>query len=105
MSDPDNPMRFPGTSPSRLDPCVTAVALLLLSAGCRSASPDAATKPQAQSDEPGFIVPAGDVRLWVRSVGSGPTLVVVNGGPGASHHAIGRLESLASPSLRVVLYD
>jgi pimeloyl-ACP methyl ester carboxylesterase len=45
------------------------------------------------------------VRLWVRSVGSGPTLVVINGGPGASHHAVGRLESLASPSLRVVLYD
>jgi proline iminopeptidase len=37
--------------------------------------------------------------------GSGPALVVVNGGPGASHHAVARLESLASPSLRVVFYD
>ena len=45
------------------------------------------------------------MRLWVRSVGAGPALVIVNGGPGASHHAVARLESLASPSLRVVLYD
>ena len=51
------------------------------------------------------MIPAGDVRLFVRTVGSGPPLVLINGGPGASHHAIARLESLASPSLQVVLYD
>jgi proline iminopeptidase len=51
------------------------------------------------------MIAAGDVRLFVRTVGNGPALVLINGGPGASHHAISRLESLASSSLRVVLYD
>lgn len=79
------------------------MALSVFLVACRSAPPTAASKPQPNESQ--FIVPAGDVRLWVRSVGAGPTLVVINGGPGASHHAIGRLESLSSPSLRVVLYD
>jgi proline iminopeptidase len=86
----------------RFDGRFAALALLALLVDCRSSPPTAAAKPEAS--EPQFV-PAGDVRLWVRSVGAGPTLVVINGGPGASHHAIARLESLASPSLRVVLYD
>ncbi|MET0595921.1 MAG: alpha/beta hydrolase [Polyangiaceae bacterium] len=78
-------------------------ALFLLTAACRSAPP--APPSTSTPDGSGFTVPAGDVRLWVRSVGEGPPLVVINGGPGASHHAVARLESLASPKLRVVLYD
>ena len=80
-----------------------ALAVVVLPIGCRSAPSTAAPPPQ--SNEPGLIVSGGDVRLWVRSVGGGPPLGVINGGPGASHHCIARLESLASPSLRLVLYD
>src|SRR5688500_2757167 len=83
--------------------CFAALALLVLLGACRSAAP--ISTPTPEPSKPHIIVPAGDVRLWVRSVGTGPTLVVINGGPGASHHAIARLESLASPSLRVAFYD
>jgi proline iminopeptidase len=81
------------------------MALSVLVAGvlsCRDNPPPQLAKPAAVEDR---MVPAGDVRLFVRTVGSGPALVLINGGPGASHHAISRLESLASSSLRVVLYD
>jgi pimeloyl-ACP methyl ester carboxylesterase len=54
------------------------------------------------------IVPAGDVQLFVRSVGgrpAGPTLIMINGGPGLSHDYLEPLERLASGRLRVVTYD
>src|SRR6185503_16802244 len=82
---------------------LTAPVLLVSVLSCRSASSTSAAR--AEPSEPHFTVPAGDVRLFARSVGGSPTLVVINGGPGASHHCVARLASLASPSLRVVLYD
>jgi pimeloyl-ACP methyl ester carboxylesterase len=54
------------------------------------------------------FVPAGDVQLFVRSVGgrpNGPTLIMINGGPGLSHDYLEPLERLASTRLRVVTYD
>ena len=82
---------------------LTVATVLLGLLSCRSASSTSAAN--TEGSEPHFTVAAGDVRLFARSVGGSPTLVVVNGGPGASHHCVARLASLASPSLRVVLYD
>lgn len=76
---------------------------LITTASCRS-TPGRSTNND-DSSEPHFSVPAGDVHLLAHSVGGGATLVVVNGGPGSSHHSIAGLESLASSTLRVVLYD
>lgn len=44
-------------------------------------------------------------RLFVRQVGDGPALVLVNGGPGMSHDYMRPLEAIASATLRVVTYD
>jgi proline iminopeptidase len=96
-------MRTP-TRGTRSHTFVRQAALPVLIAGilsCASPRPPLA-KPAGVEER---VIPAGDVRLFVRTVGSGPALVLINGGPGASHHAISRLESLASSSLRVVLYD
>jgi pimeloyl-ACP methyl ester carboxylesterase len=53
------------------------------------------------------MVPAGDVRLFVRAVGgrpAGPSLIMISGGP-VPHGYMEALERLASPRLRVVTYD
>lgn len=53
-------------------------------------------------------VPAGDVtiHMWVTGGDpSSPAFVLVNGGPGLTHHYMAPLADLASSSHRVVLYD
>jgi pimeloyl-ACP methyl ester carboxylesterase len=82
---------------------LTTISACCSATSCRSAPSGAHSR--GEPSEPHCTVPAGEVRLLARSVGGSPALIVINGGPGASHHAIGRLESLASPTLRVVLYD
>ncbi len=87
---------------SSLRSLLAVLTLLSVPSGCTRAPHG---NPDAAPLEPGLTVAAGDVRIFAREVGGAPTLIVVNGGPGASHHSAARLAALASPSLRVVLYD
>jgi pimeloyl-ACP methyl ester carboxylesterase len=51
---------------------------------------------------------SGDASLLVRVAGgydSGPTLVVLHGGPGISHEYLLQLAQLATSNLRVIFYD
>lgn len=53
-------------------------------------------------------IKAGDVTLFVRSVGNPVTsqiLITLNGGPGQSSHYMKSLEQLAGPNLTVVTFD
>lgn len=51
-------------------------------------------------------VRAGDVTLWARVEGKGPsTLLILHGGPGISSEPLFAFEALASDSLRVVWFD
>jgi pimeloyl-ACP methyl ester carboxylesterase len=53
-------------------------------------------------------IPAGDVTLFVRTVGnvaSGQVLIASNGGPGLTSNYMRSLEALAGPELGVVTYD
>ena len=60
---------------------------------------DAAPDPIPVTE--GYALTPDNVRLWYRSVGSGPDVVIV---PNALFHG-NRLDSLASASRRIVLYD
>jgi pimeloyl-ACP methyl ester carboxylesterase len=55
-----------------------------------------------------MIVRSDDADLHVRTAGGNPdgeTLVVLHGGPGLSHDYMSGLVELASPDLRIALYD
>lgn len=74
----------------------TAVAVLY---GAACARPDATPGPITVTE--GYAVTPDSVRLWYRSVGAGPNVVII---PNALFHGE-RLDSLASASRRLVLYD
>jgi 3-oxoadipate enol-lactonase len=78
---------------------IPGAALLVLLAGCGGSVPpgDAAAPPVRE----GFAVTPDSVRLWYRVVGSGPETVLV---PNALFHGE-RLDTLATPGRRIVLYD
>jgi pimeloyl-ACP methyl ester carboxylesterase len=81
---------------------VAAIAALLVA--CRRSPGE--PFPARPREAPAQIVTSGDVRLGVWTYGAGPaTIVVVNGGPGASHECAARLASLASGTRRIALYD
>jgi proline-specific peptidase len=81
---------------------LAAVALGIVLAGC--AAPAAAVLPSVTPIEEGFV-DNGGVLLYFKSVGHGPPLVVVPGGPGSSHeYLLPNLYRLAA-SYRVVFID
>lgn len=65
-----------------------AAALALLAVvcfhGCASPPPTAAPASKVYKIEEGFV-DAGDVLIYYKAVGNGPPLVLLHGGPGASH--------------------
>ncbi len=81
---------------------LTALALGTVLAAC--AAPATAVRPSVMTIEEG-LVDNGGVLLYFKSVGRGPPLVVVHGGPGASHdYLLPNLYRLAS-SYRLVFID
>ena len=81
---------------------LTALALGSLLAAC--AAPATAVRPSVMPIEEG-LVDNGGVLLYFKSVGHGPPLVVVHGGPGASHdYLLPNLYRLAS-HYRLVFID
>ena len=83
---------------------VTLAFLCLAGAGAPAASAAGdGNKPRVVER----MIPAGDVRLFIREVGgraAGPTLVMISGSP-VPHGYMRALEGLASSRLRVVNYD
>jgi proline iminopeptidase len=81
---------------------LTALAVGAVLAGC--AGPATAARPAVMPIEEA-LVDNGGVVLYVKTVGHGPPLVVVHGGPGASHdYLLPHLYRLAS-SYRLVFID
>ncbi len=81
---------------------LTAVALGSVLAAC--AAPATAVRPSVLPIEEGFV-DNGGVLLYFKSVGHGPPLVIVHGGPGASHdYFLPNLYRLAS-RYRLVFVD
>ncbi len=62
-----------------------------------------AMSPLPQADTTHLDI--GGTRLFVRSIGEGPTLVVIHGGPGMSHHYLSPSLDYLSRGYRVVYYD
>ena len=81
---------------------LTALALLAVLAAC--AAPAAAVRPSVMTIEEG-LVDNGGVLIYFKSVGRGPPLVIVHGGPGASHdYLLPNVYRLAA-SYRLVFID
>jgi proline iminopeptidase len=90
----------------RLPPKSVALPILCLAAAATAPGVAAAADgtPKRVTER---MIPAGDVRLFVRAVGgraAGPSLIMISGGP-VPHRYMEALERLASPRLRVVTYD
>ena len=88
-------------------PVAFVVLAILWLAGAAAAPAVAAAADGTQPRVTERMVPAGDVRLFVRAVGgrpAGPSLILISGGP-VPHGYMEALEGLASPQLRVVTYD
>ena len=81
---------------------LTALALGSLLAAC--ATPAPATRPSVMPIEEGFVDNNG-VLLYFKSVGQGRPLVVVHGGPGASHDYLLPNLYLLARSYRVIFVD
>ncbi|CAH0226068.1 L-amino acid amidase [Microbacterium oxydans] len=65
------------------------------------------TMPQTRAHREGRLT-RGDEHTWYRvngEIGDHPTVVVLHGGPGATHDYLLPLEALATPGRAVVLYD
>ena len=81
---------------------LSALALLALLAAC--AAPATAARPSVMTIEEG-LVDNGGVLIYFKSVGRGPPLVIVHGGPGASHdYLLPNVYRLAT-SYRLVFID
>ena len=71
-------------------------------AGC--ATPTSAVRPSVMAIEEGFV-DSGGVLIYFKAVGRGPPLVIVHGGPGASHdYLLPNVYRLAT-SYRLVFID
>ena len=77
---------------------VTSLVLFMFAASAQEAPPDASRAIE-------WMMPAGEVNLSVRSVGLGPVLIMIHGGPQYSHHYMEDLERFAPSGLTVVTYD
>jgi len=75
-----------------------SLGVLLFGAACSDARPAAGPAPLAVE---GYATTPDSVRLWYRVVGDGPQTVIV---PNALYH-VDRLDGLATPGRRLVLYD
>src|SRR6478672_3973955 len=81
---------------------LTALALGSVLAAC--AAPATAARPSVMTIEEGFV-DNGGVLIYFKSVGRGPPLVIVHGGPGASHdYLLPNVYRLAT-SYRLVFID
>jgi len=81
---------------------LTAFALGAVLAAC--AAPATAVRPSVMTIEEGFV-DNGGVLIYFKSVGRGPPLVIVHGGPGASHdYLLPNVYRLAT-SYRLVFID
>ncbi len=91
-------------------PSNRALPFLLLAAACTSRpitapTPPAASRPLVRSRRPPAW-PGVRIQLYaLAGERSAPPVVVVNGGPGASHESVARLARLASAGTRIVAYD
>jgi proline iminopeptidase len=90
-------------------PSNRALPFLLLAAACTS-RPITAPTPPAASRAPSsdLVALSSGVRIQLYALAgerSAPPVVVVNGGPGASHESVARLARLASAGTRIVAYD
>jgi len=78
---------------------------LLAASACASPRAPAAAPPVHVDSA---LAASGDVRIRLFPLAGkldAPAVVVVNGGPGASHQAVARLAELASAGVRIVAYD
>ncbi|MGZ3444638.1 MAG: proline iminopeptidase-family hydrolase [Myxococcaceae bacterium] len=81
---------------------LTALALGAVLAAC--AAPASAVRPSVMTIEEGFV-DNGGVLIYFKSVGRGPPLVIVHGGPGASHdYLLPNVYRLAT-SYRLIFID
>ncbi|MGZ6162318.1 MAG: proline iminopeptidase-family hydrolase [Myxococcaceae bacterium] len=81
---------------------LTALALGAVLAAC--AAPASAVRPSVMTIEEGFVNNGG-VLIYFKSVGRGPPLVIVHGGPGASHdYLLPNVYRLAT-SYRLIFID
>lgn len=53
----------------------------------------------------GRRISVGDAELWVEEQGSGPAIVLINGGPGGTHHGFHPWFGRAADFARVIYYD
>lgn len=84
---------------------VAAASLALLAAGCGSGVVNAESSVAAPFPTDSGFVQSGDASLFYRTLGSGPALLVLHGGPGLEHsYLLPGLEPLARDH-RLIFYD
>ncbi len=104
-----------------MDKCITLLLplfFLLLGGGCaeESSSENSAqteeslrlplfhgAQPLPEADS--FMVDVGDTRLFVTTMGSGPAVLIIHGGPGMSHHYLRPFLDYLSRGFRLIYYD
>ncbi len=80
-------------------------AMLALVLMFTTASAAGAQAPRPRPEPAGHYVVVGGHRLWYRIVGRGEPILVIPGGPGASHAGYWRSLECLAPYARVVFFD
>ncbi|MBW2525417.1 MAG: alpha/beta fold hydrolase [Deltaproteobacteria bacterium] len=85
---------------------LTVLAFALVACGDESTEGAGDTEPQVVE---GTATSADGQLIWYRAIGGSAsgarTLLLINDGPGSSHHYLAGFEQLATSSLRIVTYD
>lgn len=84
---------------------IVAAGFLLVAAVLGNSSVSATGIAPAVEHAPGRLLPVNGTRLWVEEEGAGPPLVVLVGGPGASHASMHPAFSALSDKFRIIYYD
>jgi proline iminopeptidase len=84
---------------------LVAAGFLLVAAVLGNSAVSATGTAPAVEHAPGRMLPVNGTRLWVEEEGAGPPLVVLVGGPGASHVAMHPAFSALSDKFKIIYYD
>lgn len=84
---------------------MVAAGLLLVAAAFGNSAASATGVAPAVEHAPGRLLQVNGTRLWVEEEGAGPPLVVLVGGPGASHASMHPAFSTLSDRFRIIYYD
>jgi len=84
---------------------MVAAGLLLVATVLGHSAAGATGLAPAVEHAPGRLLQVNGTRLWVEEEGAGPPLVVLVGGPGASHASMHPAFSALSDRFRVIYYD